>query len=146
MIPWSPAPFFDEATEIAPRFAIMEEAFRAWFDRSKNEPFSMATTETLDFCEGRAQLKWWKLMGVIIVKEIKLNRQHRGRGEFTAVVAKMLHWPGVRTVEMESVLSDECTEKLAASGFWKRKPYNPGTLIASGPENDNHGNVFSVLA
>ncbi len=115
----------------------MEKAFRDWFDRNKDKRFSMATTETTDFCEGRAQLKWWKDRKTIIVKCIKLRKEHRGRGKFTAFVVKMLRWPDVETVELESILSDELIRKLlASSGPWKRKPGNTCSLIASTRDDD----------
>ena len=101
--------------------APMEKIFKEWFDRNKDERNSMFTTEDLEFDEGTAQLKWWKDMGTIIVKIIQLTEDHRGKGEFTAVAKKMLDWPGVEIIEMESVLDDDLSAKLIEGGFWKSK-------------------------
>lgn len=115
---------------IFPR-SSMEVVFRLWYGWNKDKKNSMMTTQTLAFDGGTAQLKWWKQAGTIIVKTIALDEGLRGKGAFTSTAVKMLDWPGVLDVEMESVGSDELVAKLLATGSWKKKPWCDSNLLAT---------------
>ncbi len=108
----------------------MEEAFRDWFDRNKEVKNSMLTTEKIQFDAhwfGWAQVKWWKAQGRIIVKEIQLADEQRGKLSFTNFAVKMLSWHGVKCVELECVQARELIEKLRSRG-WETPPGYEGNL------------------
>ncbi len=91
-----------------------------WFERNEDKMSSMQTTETLQFTEGEAQMKWWKMNKMVIVKTIKLKKEYMGKLIFTKTIKKILrHYGGrITSVQMESVLDIEVHEKMQKHG-WK---------------------------
>ena len=101
-----------------PPLRPLDEVMRQWFDRVVGELSSLRTTDSLKFTEGVIQAMWRKDRGHIVVKYIRLDEEHIGKGLFTAACRRMLEWPEVVDVELESVLRAELVAKLEKIG-WK---------------------------
>ena len=101
-----------------------------WFLRNYAERNSMRTTENVEFPEGRAQLKWWKTKGQLIVKTVELLEYHRGKGFFTQLCRSLMQeHADIASVKLESVLDEALIEKLQLMG-WKKEPYSNDLIMS----------------
>lgn len=101
-----------------------------WFMRNCAENNSMRTTQYVDFPEGRAQLKWWRVQGQLIVKTVELLEHHRGKGFFTQLCRSLMQaHADIASVKLESVLDDTLIEKLQLMG-WKKEPYRNDLIMS----------------
>ena len=110
----------------------MKVVFRKWFDKKSEFCNSMQTTETVTFEGGKAQLKWWKMKGLIIIKTVELLEGFRGKGLFTKFCKEMLSWPKVENVQMESVQERVLFDKLKKIG-WKSSCFESDDLYINSP-------------
>lgn len=101
--------------------------------RWKNEGFSGATTETLQFThrdrKGTIQLKWWKQCNMLIVKavEMQMDVPHE-KGEFTQACSNVLHahQDVIKSIRLESVSSEGYATYLKAQGWKMSGPFFTG--------------------